>query len=91
MVDPFTLETRVVEDGFRELTADQLEAIRQHHGLPPLPVVRLVSTGIVHTVYALGDGMVLRVPRDIPEGIADALTESVAAPVAYRGGVRTPA
>ena len=51
----------------------------------------LRSTGIMHSVYALGDHLVLRFPKDHPEAIADTYTGSVAAPVAHAAGVRTPA
>ncbi|HTW09569.1 MAG TPA: hypothetical protein VME46_18835 [Acidimicrobiales bacterium] len=49
------------------------------------------STGVMHSVYALGDHLVLRVPKDHREAIADTYTGSVAAPVAHAAGVRTPA
>lgn len=49
------------------------------------------STGVVNAVYTLGDDLVLRVPKNMPEALSDTYTESVACPVAYAAGVRTPA
>lgn len=45
----------------------------------------------MHAVYALGAHLVLRVPKDHPDAVADTYTGSVAAPVAHPAGVRTPA
>jgi aminoglycoside phosphotransferase (APT) family kinase protein len=49
----------------------------------------LRSTGLANHVYAT-DEVVLRVATDHPDGVADARTESVAAPVAHAAGVLTP-
>jgi aminoglycoside phosphotransferase (APT) family kinase protein len=46
--------------------------------------------GIVHTIYALGTELVLRVPKVHPDALADAYTGSVAAPAAVNAGVSTP-
>ncbi len=46
--------------------------------------------GIVHSIYALGEAFVLRVPKLHPDALADAYTGSVAAPAAFRAGVSTP-
>ena len=64
---------------------------RHHLGVRTEDVRPLRSTGIMHTVYALGDHLVLRVPKAHPEAVADTYTGSVAAPVAHAAGVRTPA
>ena len=53
-------------------------------------VSRLPSTGIVNSIYALGEEFVLRVPKDEPEALSDTFTESVAVPAAIRAGVCTP-
>jgi hypothetical protein len=53
-------------------------------------VRRLPSTGIVHSVYALGEHPILRVPKEHSEAIGDIYTGSVAAPVGAAVGVRTP-
>jgi Ser/Thr protein kinase RdoA (MazF antagonist) len=78
---------------FPELSAEQLTAIVGRHelGVALDQISRLRSTGVVHTVYALGDAYVLRVPKPIPDATTDTYTESVAAPVARDAGVRTPA
>src|SRR5687768_6229527 len=77
---------------FPDLTEAELAAIIDRHdlGVGQQQIQRLPSTGVVHTVYGLGDRFVLRVPKPIPDAIGDTLTESVAAPIAHRAGVRTP-
>lgn len=70
------------------LPPEVIEAIFRQHGVPgpwgPLP-----STGVANLVYATPD-VVLRVATDHPEAVADARTESVAAPIARAAGIRTP-
>lgn len=44
----------------------------------------------MHSVYALGAHLVLRVPKNHVEAIADIYTGSLAAPVVAAAGVRTP-
>ena len=77
---------------FPALSDSELTAIVNKHDLRVAlsQIDRLLSTGVVHTVYAVGDMHVLRVPKPIPEAIEDTYTESVAAPVAHAAGVRTP-
>lgn len=74
------------------LTDKQLRAILHRHEIAVATedVHRLDSMGIVHTIYALGDDVVLRVPKLHPDAVADANTGSVAAPVAVSAGVSTP-
>jgi aminoglycoside phosphotransferase (APT) family kinase protein len=81
------------EAAYSELSASQLQLfVSKHHLHVGASDIRpLRSTGIVHTIYALGENYVLRVPKDHPEAIADAYTGSVAAPAAYVAGVHTPA
>jgi aminoglycoside phosphotransferase (APT) family kinase protein len=50
---------------------------------------RLPSSGIANRIYATQD-VVLRIATDHEDGVADARTESVAAPVAWAAGIRTP-
>lgn len=55
------------------------------------PLIRVPSTGIVNRVYRAARGgrdVALRVP--LPGDAEDTLTESVAVPVTFRAGVRTP-
>lgn len=47
--------------------------------------------GIINSIYRLGDGALLRVPRDHPGHIAQTRAEAVAIPAALARGVRTPA
>lgn len=76
---------------FPELTFDTLVAICDRHGLPAGPFGRLPSTGIINTIYTVGDDVLLRIPKNVPEGLSDTYTESVAVPVAVAAGVATPA
>jgi len=77
---------------FLELTAEQLRAIVDRHGISvgEDDVQRVNSMGIVHSIYALGKSSLLRVPKLHPYALADAYTGSVAAPAAVRAGVSTP-
>ena len=75
---------------FVELTDAELAAITAEHGLPPV-TGRLPSTGVIHTIYVLGDECVLRVPKRCDEAMKDIRTEVVAVPVARAAGVATPA
>lgn len=77
---------------FPELSRDQLAAIIDCHDLHVQlsEVEQLPRVGVVNTALALGEQLVLRVPKPIPDCIRDTLTESVAAPVAHAAGVRTP-
>ena len=77
---------------FLEVTDEQLRAIVGRHGIivSRNELHRLDSMGIVHSIYALGDSLVLRVPKAHPYAIADSYTGSVAAPVAVEAGVSTP-
>lgn len=77
---------------FPDLTGDQLRAIVDWHGITigRDDVHRLDSMGIVHSIYALGEKLVLRVPKLHPDALADAYTGSVAAPAAVSAGVSTP-
>ena len=80
---------------FPELTSTQVRAIAARHGLDvgadDAAIERLPSTGVINSIWALGDRWVLRVPKPVGEGISDTRTEAVAAPVAHAAGVRTPA
>jgi aminoglycoside phosphotransferase (APT) family kinase protein len=49
----------------------------------------LQATGIANRIYATRN-VVLRVATDHPEAVADAYTESVAAPAAYHAAILTP-
>ena len=73
-----------------EVSPEALAAILARHGLPPSTAVsRMVSTGIVNTIYAVGGDLVLRVPR-VKYG--DYIRkEAKVVPQARAAGVRTPA
>ncbi len=65
-----------------------VDAILARHGVPG-PWEPLPSTGVANRIFATSD-VVLRVATDHPDGVADARTESVAAPVARAAGILTP-
>ncbi len=75
---------------FPELREDQLRAICERFGLPSGPFGRLPSTGVINAIYTVGEGLVLRVPKNVGVGLRDTYTESVAVPAAVAAGVRTP-
>jgi hypothetical protein len=70
------------------IVSDPVDAIFTAYGIPGLWQV-LEATGIANRIYATDD-VVLRVATDHHDAIADALTESIAAPVARRAGILTP-
>ena len=73
------------------LDEQQLGRIVQHHGLRlDGPIIPLHSSGVVHSLWALGSQLVLRVPKNEPMSLGDHRCESVAIPLALRAGVRTP-
>ena len=67
---------------------DPVDDILAKHGASG-PWEPLQATGVADRIYATED-VVLRIATDHPEGVCDARTESVAAPVAYAAGVMTP-
>lgn len=54
-------------------------------------VRRLPQIGMFNALYALGQNLILRVPRDHPDFVAATAREAVASPLARKAGVRTPA
>ena len=80
------------EAPFLTLSGRQLQAVIERHQLQVAldEVHQLSSIGIVHTIYALGNDLVLRVPKAHPEAVADSYTGMVATPVAIAAGVSTP-
>jgi Ser/Thr protein kinase RdoA (MazF antagonist) len=73
-----------------EVAHEALMAILARHSLASsTPVTRMASTGIVNTIYAVGEDLVLRVPRaKYGEYIRK---EAKVVPQARGAGVRTPA
>jgi hypothetical protein len=53
------------------------------------PYIKLKTQGVANEIYAT-PSFILRIPTEHPEAIFDALTESVAAPVAKANGIKTP-
>jgi aminoglycoside phosphotransferase (APT) family kinase protein len=70
------------------MAADPVDAIFARHGVRG-PWEPLRATGIANRIYATRD-VVLRVATDHPDAVADARTESVAAPAAGSAGIRVP-
>lgn len=73
-----------------EITPAAAAQIARRHGLRDALMGPLPSTGIINTVHSLGERHVLRVPRDHPLHIAQAVKEAAAIPLAVAAGVRTP-
>ena len=69
-------------------TRDPVDAILAVCGISG-PWEPLHATGIANRIYAT-ETVVVRVATDHAEALSDARTESVAAPVAYAAGIRTP-
>lgn len=70
------------------LAPDLVDAMFAVHGIAG-PWFPLRATGIANLIYAT-ENVVLRVATDHPDGVSDARTESVAAPVAHAAGIQTP-
>jgi aminoglycoside phosphotransferase (APT) family kinase protein len=73
---------------FAPMTGAALLAVARRHGATE--VVPLPATGIFNALYAIGDGLILRVPRDHPDFLAALAKEPVAVPYARAAKVRTP-
>lgn len=72
----------------RLCSTDPVDAMLAQYGFSG-PWSALPATGVANRIYAT-DRVVVRVATEHPEAVVDALTESVAAPVAYDVGIRTP-
>ena len=70
------------------LDSSVVDAIFARHGMSG-PWKALPSHGLANRIFATDD-VVLRVATDHPDGVPDARTESVAAPVARAAGILTP-
>lgn len=76
---------------FPDLSDETLRPVLSRHGLQSRAVRRLPSVGIFNAIFAVGDEIVLRVPRQHPAFIEAARKEALAVPAARSAGVRTPA
>lgn len=76
---------------FPVIDAQVLAAIAARHGLGPAVATPLPQVGIFNTLYALGDDVILRVPRDHARFTGASRNEAIAVPLARAAGVRTPA
>ncbi|HVX45125.1 MAG TPA: aminoglycoside phosphotransferase family protein [Mycobacteriales bacterium] len=75
----------------RPPSAAQLRRFAAKHGFECHQVGPLPATGMVNWIYALGETAILRVSNaSHPDGVRDALTESVAVPAARAAGIHTP-
>jgi aminoglycoside phosphotransferase (APT) family kinase protein len=75
---------------FPPLDDATLGAIAAHHGIAAAALRRLPQVGIFNAIFALGDGLILRVPRDHPRFTGATENEAIAVPLARAAGVRTP-
>jgi aminoglycoside phosphotransferase (APT) family kinase protein len=73
---------------FPLVEAATLQEIASRHG--ERDVHRLPQLGMFNAVYALGQNLILRVPRNHPDFVAATAREAVASPLAKKVGVRTP-
>ncbi len=71
-----------------DLEPELIDEMFARHGVSG-PWAALPSTGLANRIFATRD-VVLRVATDHPDGVVDARTESVAAPVARAAGILTP-
>ncbi len=78
------------EPDFLEVSPDTLRKIAERHHLSVEAFTRLPSNGVFNAIYLLGEGLVLRIPRNHPHYIAALAKEVIAAPAARAAGVRTP-
>lgn len=74
---------------FPPVEPETLQEIAKRHG--ERDVRRLPQVGLFNAVYALGNDLILRIPRQHPDFVAATEREAVASPLAKRVGVRTPA
>jgi len=70
------------------MSPDPVDALLSVHGVPG-PWEPLRATGVANRIDAT-QTVVLRVATDHPDAVADALTDSIAAPVARDAGILTP-
>ena len=76
---------------FPKVSKRVLQAIADRHALSAHAFSRLPEIGIFNAIYAMGDDLILRIPRNHPAFTAAARKEAIAVPVARQAGVRTPA
>jgi aminoglycoside phosphotransferase (APT) family kinase protein len=76
---------------FPKVSTRVLHGICEHHCLGVHTFSRLPEIGIFNAIYALGDDLILRIPRSHPAFTAAARKEALAAPAARAAGIRTPA
>lgn len=75
---------------FPDLPAATLGAIAARHGLTGQAIAPLPNLGIFNAIFAVGESVVLRVPRQHPAFVEATRKEGVVVPAARRAGVRTP-
>ena len=75
---------------FPKISTHALHAIAKQHGLGERAFTRLPEVGIFNAIYAVGNDLILRIPRNHPAFIAAARKEAIAVPAARAAGVRTP-
>ena len=74
---------------FPAVTEQALQTIAERHGVSR--VERLPTLGMFNAIYALGDDLILRIPRNAPWPFSKAHKEAAVVPVAREAGVKTPA
>ncbi|WP_027483683.1 phosphotransferase family protein [Deinococcus pimensis] len=76
---------------FPDLSPERLDAVLARHNMTGSSVVRLPSGGIFNAIFAVGDHVILRVPREHPDFAEATRKEALAVPTARSLGLRTPA
>lgn len=75
---------------FPDLSDAILHAVLDRMGAGRQRIERLPGSGIFNAIFAVGDDLILRVPRHHPAFVSAARKEALAVPCARRCGVRTP-
>jgi Phosphotransferase enzyme family len=73
-----------------ELPGESLSSVAISFGLEPGAVWPMPDVGITNAIYALGEKLVLRVPRAAPAFERTLAHEAVVVPLAVTAGMRTP-
>lgn len=68
----------------------QLHAICEKHEISARFIRSVPPAGVINSIYLIDDNLILRVAKDVERGWDSMAVESVAAPTAFRAGVKTP-
>jgi hygromycin-B 7''-O-kinase len=74
----------------QQIESERIARWLRVRGLGDRTIVQLADIGFVNRVYLIGSDLVLRITKNVGDA-EDALTETVAVPVAVEAGLKTPA